>query len=379
MTLAGFVDYGVRLLDLSAYIATAMRSYVLVIDSFKGCLTSLEAEAVVSETICRADPLAEVVSVPVSDGGEGMLDAFLAVMGGERVSLRVRDPLGCPITASYGVTRERVALIESAQAVGLHLVPPGRRNPLVASSYGVGQLVADAYRRGYRQFIVGLGGTATCDGGVGMLQALVDALGVEREALCEALCDCHFILASDVTNPLCGPRGAACVFAPQKGATPAMVSEIEDRMRELAYRAADHLGYDRSGEPGAGAAGGLGYAFMQFLGAECRSGINLLLEYLHFDDLILGADCVITGEGSADEQTLMGKLPYGIMRRARSAGVPTWLVAGRVGARDKLLTAGFERIACINPPGTPPDVAMRPEVARANLSATIRSLLEPLT
>lgn len=361
------------------YIVAAMRSYVLVIDSFKGCLSSLDAEAVVSETIRRADPLAEVISVPVSDGGEGMLDAFLAVMGGERVSLRVRDPLGSPVTADYGITRGQVVLIESAQAVGLHLVPPDQRNPLVASSYGVGQLVADAYRRGYRRFIIGLGGTATCDGGVGMLQALTDALGVAREALGDALYDCHFTLASDVTNPLYGPRGAACVFAPQKGATPAMVSVIEGRMRELAALVADHLGYDRSGERGAGAAGGLGYAFMQFLGAECRSGIDLLLEYLHFDDLILGADCVITGEGSADEQTLMGKLPYGIMRRARSAGVPTWLVAGRVGARDKLLAAGFDRVACINPPGIAPDVAMRPEVARANLSAKIRSLLEPIT
>ncbi len=355
-----------------------MRSYVLVIDSFKGCLSSLEAEAVVSETIRRADPLAEVISVPVSDGGEGMLDAFLAVMGGERVSLRVRDPLGSPVTADYGITRGQVVLIESAQAVGLHLVPPDRRNPLVASSYGVGQLVADAYRRGYRQFIVGLGGTATSDGGVGMLQALTDALGVAREALGDALCDCHFTLASDVTNPLYGPRGAACVFAPQKGATPVMVSVIEGRLRELAALAADHLGYDRSGERGAGAAGGLGYAFMQFLGAECQSGIDLLLEYLHFDDLVRGADCVITGEGSADEQTLMGKLPYGIMRRARFAGVPTWLVAGRVGARDKLLAAGFDRVACINPPGIAPDVAMRPEVARANLSAKIRSLLETI-
>ena len=363
----------------SRYIVIAMRSYLLVIDSFKGCLTSLEAEAVVSETIRRADPLSEVISVPVSDGGEGMLDAFLAVMGGERVSLRVRDPLGSPVTADYGITRGQVVLIESAQAVGLHLVPPDRRNPLVASSYGVGQLVTDAYRRGYRRFIIGLGGTATCDGGVGMLQALTDALGVAREALGDTLCDCHFTFASDVTNPLYGPRGAACVFAPQKGATPVVVSVIEGRMRELAARAADHLGYDRSGERGAGAAGGLGYAFMQFLGAECRSGIDLLLEYLHFDDLVRGADCVITGEGSADDQTLMGKLPYGIMRRARSAGVPTWLVAGRVGARDKLLAAGFDRVACINPPYTPLDVAMKPEVARANLSATIRSLLEPMT
>ena len=360
------------------YIVAAMRSYVLVIDSFKGCLSSLEAEAVVSETIRRADPLAEVISVPVSDGGEGMLDAFLAVMGGERVSLRVMDPLGSPVTADYGITRGQVVLIESAQAVGLHLVPPDRRNPLVASSYGVGQLVTDAYRRGYRRFIRGLGGTATCDGGVGMLQALTDALGVAREALGDALCNCHFTLASDVTNPLYGPRGAACVFAPQKGATPVVVSVIEGRLRELAALAADHLGYDRSGERGAGAAGGLGYAFMQFLGAECRSGIDLLLEYLHFDDLVRGADCVITGEGSADDQTLMGKLPYGIMRRARSAGVPTWLVAGRVGARDKLLAAGFDRVACINPPGTLLDVAMRPEVARANLSATIRSLLETI-
>lgn len=352
-----------------------MRRYLLVIDSFKGCLTSPEAESVVSDAILSCEADAEVISIPVSDGGEGMLDAFLSVMGGERVSLRVRDPLRRAITAAYGITKEGVALIESAHAVGLHLVPPDRRNPLVASSYGVGEMVADAYRRGCQRFIVGLGGTATCDGGLGMMRALADALGVEQEALGEALCDCHFVLASDVTNPLCGPHGAAHVFAPQKGATPAMVSLIESRMRELAAQAADHFGYDRSEEPGAGAAGGLGYAFMQFLGAECHSGIDLLLEYLHFDDLILGADCVITGEGSADEQTLMGKLPYGIMIRARSAGVPTWLVAGRIEARDKLLAAGFDRVACINPPGTPLDVAMRPEVARANLSTTILSLL----
>ena len=352
-----------------------MGRYLLVIDSFKGCLTSPEAEAVVSEAILSCEPDAEVISIPVSDGGEGMLDAFLAVMGGDRLALRVRDPLGSPITASYGATREGVALIESAQAVGLHLVPPDRRNPLVASSYGVGEMITDAYRRGCRRFIVGLGGTATCDGGVGMLQALADALGVDREALSEVLCDCHFVLASDVTNPLCGPCGAAHVFAPQKGATPEMVSEIEGRMRELAARAADHFCYDRSDVSGAGAAGGLGYAFMQFLGAECHSGIDLLLEYLHFDELVSVADYVITGEGSADEQTLMGKLPYGIMRRARSAGVPTWLVAGRIGAKDKLLAAGFDRVACINPSGTPPEVAMRPEVARANLSRTILSLL----
>ena len=360
---------------LSRYIVIAMGRYLLVIDSFKGCLTSPEAEAVVSEAILSCEADAEVISIPVSDGGEGMLDAFLSVMGGERVSLRVRDPLGRAITAAYGVTREGVALIESARAVGLHLVPPHRRDPLCASSYGVGEMVADAYRRGCQRFIVGLGGTATCDGGVGMLQALADALGVEWEEFGEALSDCHFVLASDVTNPLCGPCGAAHVFAPQKGATPAMVSLIESRMRELAARVADHFGYDRSDVPGAGAAGGLGYAFMQFLGAECHSGIDLLLEYLHFDELVSVADYVITGEGSADEQTLMGKLPYGIMRRARSAGVPTWLVAGRVGAKDKLLAAGFDRVACINPFGTPPEVAMRPEVARTNLSRTLLSLL----
>jgi glycerate kinase len=338
---------------------------IVAIDSFKGCLTSMEANHAAAEGIRRVLPDAEIVQVPVSDGGEGFLEAFHAAIGGELVEVTVRDPLMRPIKAKY-LLKGETAVIEMAQASGLTLLTNEERNPMVATSYGTGQLVADAVRKGAKHVIVGLGGSATSDAGMGMLQALKENLLPK---------DVRFTIASDVKNPLYGENGAAQVFAPQKGATADDVLQLDERARKFAEDSARHFGYDRSQEEGAGAAGGLGYAFLQYLDADCKPGIQLLLETIHFDEMVKDADLIITGEGAADRQTLMGKLPMGILQR--SAGVPVCLIAGRIKNQEELLKAGFARVACINPDGITLEEAMRKEVAKRNISDTVSRLSLP--
>lgn len=348
---------------------------VLAIDSFKGCLTSVEANQAAAEGIRAVRPDAEIVQVAVSDGGEGFLEAFHAAIGGEMVIIGVRDPLMRRISARY-LLKGDTAVIEMAQACGLTLLSADERNPLLATSYGVGQLVADAVRRGARHIIVGLGGSATSDAGIGMIRALIDAFaphGTWDDV--QALRPVRFTIASDVQNPLCGANGAAHVFAPQKGATPEMVSRLDARARRFAEVSARHFGYDRSQQPGAGAAGGLGYAFLQYLDADCQPGIRLLLDALHFRELISDATLIVTGEGSADSQTLMGKLPMGILQQ--SHGIPVALIAGRISDCDRLLRAGFAKVKCINPAGLPQEVAMQSSIACRNIAETVSQLLFP--
>lgn len=342
---------------------------VVAIDSFKGCLTSKEANQAAAEGIRTVWQDAEIVQVPVSDGGEGFMEAFYAAVGGEIVEVVVRDPLMRPLTARY-LLRDRLAVIEIAQASGLTLLSKEERNPLVATSYGTGQLVADAIKRGAQHIIVGLGGSATSDAGMGMLRALIDAFA-KRGSWddVEEVKSVRFTIASDVKNPLCGEQGAAHVFAPQKGASQEDVLTLDERVRKFAEVSAKHFGYDRQDMPGAGAAGGLGYAFLQYMNAECRPGIELLLETISFKEMVKDADLVITGEGSADRQTLMGKLPMGILQQA--GDVPVCLIAGRISDREQLLQAGFTRVECINPPGISLEEAMRKEVAIAHIKRTI--------
>ncbi|MBP3212107.1 MAG: glycerate kinase [Prevotella sp.] len=348
---------------------------VLAIDSFKGCLTSVEANQAAAEGIRAVRPDAEVVQVAVSDGGEGFLEAFHAAIGGEMVTIGVRDPLMRRISARY-LLKGDTAVIEMAQACGLTLLSADERNPLLATSYGVGLLVVDAVRRGARHIIVGLGGSATSDAGIGMIRALIDAFaphGTWDDV--QALRPVRFTIASDVQNPLCGANGAAHVFAPQKGATPEMVRRLDARARRFAEVSARHFGYDRSQQPGAGAAGGLGYAFLQYLDADCQPGIRLLLDALHFRELISDATLIVTGEGSADRQTLMGKLPMGILQQ--SHGIPVALIAGRISDCGRLLRAGFAKVKCINPAGLPQEVAIQSSIACRNIAETVSQLLFP--
>ena len=337
---------------------------VIAIDSFKGCLTSKEANEAAAEGIRRTYPDAEIIEVPVSDGGEGYMEAFYTAIGGRLEEVTVRDPLMRPIIAKYLLHNE-MAVIEIAQASGLTLLTKEERNPMVATSYGTGQLVADAVRKGAKHIIVGLGGSATSDAGIGMLKALIDAFNKERWDDINALKDITFTIASDVKNPLYGEQGAAHVFAPQKGATQEMVLALDERARKFAEASAKHFGYDRSQMPGAGAAGGLGYAFLQYLNARSIPGIQLLLDTIRFKELVKDADLIITGEGSADRQTLMGKLPMGILKQSEET--PVILIAGRISDRKDLLNAGFARVECINPPDIPLEEAMRKDVAQRNI------------
>lgn len=354
----------------------------------KGCLTSADACEAAATGIRKRWPEADVVCLPVSDGGEGWIDACAAALratlsspasrldkaGIQTIHVVVSDPLLRPVQAQYLKAGE-LAVIEVAEACGLHLLKPAERNPLRASSRGVGELIAHAVQQGCHCFIIGLGGTAVSDAG----QEMMAALHALTPSLYGQVQGASFTIASDVTNPLYGPDGAAAVFGPQKGATPAMVQLLDQQARAFAETNARLMGFDRSSQAGAGAAGGLGYAFMQFFRAQCRSGADLLLELIHFDHLISQADFIITGEGRADRQTLMGKLPAVILRHARQAGVPCHLIAGGIEDEAEFLKAGFATVRSINPPDSLLSEAMRPEIARQNIQRTACSIVDEST
>lgn len=348
--------------------------YVLAIDSFKGCLSSKEAEAAVEKGIKLANPKAEVVSIPVSDGGEGMLEAFSEALGAEMKTIRCHDPLMRWIDVKYAISGN-TAIIESAQTCGLSLIEPLQRNPLIATTYGLGDMLWDALQQGATDFIIGLGGSGTSDCGIGMLKSLTDKVksllqkptanwkDVINWLSLQSL-ELHFTLASDVQNPLYGPQGAAQVFAKQKGADDNMVKLLDRRALAFAKASSRHFGFDVSGKDGAGAAGGLGYAFMQYLNAEMKSGADLLLNILQFEELSKDADYVITGEGKADKQTLMGKLPSVILQRSKC---PVILLAGQIENQQTLLDAGFSKVLNINPLNISIEEAVKPDVAKDNL------------
>ena len=363
---------GLRLMDGAGY-----KKIIIACDSYKGCLSSREvneaiasgvrewnAEDAASERrkLSPDDASPEIITLEMSDGGEGMLDAFLSAMKGERVRIHAHDALMRWIEAEYGIVDD-TAIIEIAQTAGLALIELEQRNPMKATSWGVGEMIMNAYRRGVRRFIVGLGGSATSDCGIGMLKAMGDDWKKIRQ-------ECSFVLASDVTNPLCGENGAAHVFAPQKGADAKMVQMLDDRARKFAEVSAKHFGYDRSMVSGAGAAGGLGYAFLQYFNAEARPGAELLLDEIEFDALIQDADLVITGEGHSDRQTLMGKLPQRILEHGANQKI--WLVSGGVSDRQAMLDAGFDRVIQVTPDSMPLEEAMKPDVARNNIIKAIR-------
>ena len=356
---------------------------IIACDSYKGCLTSREVnEAIASgikewdseETASGIEKLdsneasPEIICLEMSDGGEGMLDAFLTAMKGERVRIHAHDALMRWIEAEYGIVND-TAIIEIAQTAGLALIEPEQRNPLKATSWGVGEMMMNAFRRGVRHFIVGLGGSATSDCGIGMLKAMGDDWKKIRK-------ECTFMLASDVTNPLCGENGAAHVFAPQKGADAEMVEMLDARARKFAEVSAKHFGYDRSEMPGAGAAGGLGYAFLQYFGAEISAGAELLLREIGFDEMIQDADLVITGEGHSDRQTLMGKLPQRILEHVLKNKATTdqqiWLVSGGVSEKQALLDAGFDQVLAVSPQNMDLEEAMNPEIAKRNIANAIK-------
>jgi glycerate kinase len=330
---------------------------VIAPNAFKGSLSALEAAQAIGQGVRAVAPDAQLVLLPIADGGDGTVDALVAATGGEHRTLRVRGPLGQPVEADYGLLEAgSTAVIEMAKAAGLTLVPPDRRDPRITTSYGVGELMQHAHDAGARHFIVGIGGSATNDGGAGMAQALgyhlLDEQGHELPPGGLALTKLARIhvggvhadwkqtdvdVACDVSNPLTGPNGASAVYGPQKGATPEMVAELDAALKRLAEIIRRDLGVDVEALPGAGAAGGLGAGLVAFTGARLRPGAEMVMEALKLDEKLPGAALVITGEGRLDSQTArFGKGPAVVARHARNAGIPVIGIAGSLADETEL-------------------------------------------
>ena len=364
---------------------------VVAIDSFKGSLSSLEAGNAAKAGILNAVPESEVIVCPLADGGEGTVNALVLGMGGHLETVAVTGPLGAPVDCTYGIIENsKTAIIEMAGAAGITLIPPEQRNPLFTTTYGVGEVIKDAILKGCRHFIIGIGGSATNDGGIGMLQALgfelsdqngqpvphgANGLKVlakisDRNVLLE-LKDCRFRIACDVKNPLCGTTGASAVYGPQKGATPEMVSSMDGWLADFAIRSAEHFPHADPLYPGAGAAGGLGFAFLTFLNAQLESGIQIVLEEIGLENLVKDADYVVTGEGKLDLQTSFGKAPVGVAKIAKKFQKPVLAFAGAVtpeatACNERGIDAFFPILRTVQTL----ESAMEPENAAYNMQAT---------
>ena len=393
-----------------------VRKVVLAFDSFKGCLSAQEACAAVAEgvravadkgvlaaaeeerpvaegerpvtaeerrttteerrataeEVRRVTPDVEIVELPLSDGGEGLVACVKQLLPTSEVRLMVHGPLMEPIACSYALSADgKTAYMEMAAASGLTLVPEEKRNPLLTTTYGVGEMLVDAMGRGCESIVMGIGGSATCDAGEGMLKALWQA-GYQQPS-------CRILVACDVDNPLYGVNGAAYVFAPQKGATPEQVALLDARLRHFAKQTeeAGIASTAMAHYPGAGAAGGLGYALLTYLHAELQSGIEIILNLAEFDTLIQDADLVITGEGKSDAQTMMGKVPCGVLKRCRQVGATCWLLSGAIDDSEGVLSGHFDIVKSINEGDTRPlSQLLLPEVAQENLRQTVQRLLK---
>jgi len=371
---------------------------IIAPQGFKATISGLEAARAIARGVSAAMPDAETVLAPVADGGDGTLNALVDGTGGQVFTSNVTGPLGQPLEAQWGVMGDgRTAVIEMALASGLALVPQRRRNPRVTTTVGTGEILRQALDRGYDRIIVGLGGSATNDGGAGLASALgarfLDSAGnllpaggsalarldrVEAGGLHAGLSGATVIAATDVTNPLCGPEGASAIFGPQKGASPEMVQELDAALANYARVIARDMGRDVSGHPGAGAAGGLGAGLMAFAGATLQSGIDMVCEVLGFNALLEGADLVITGEGRADHSTIFNKAPVGVARHARAHGIPTVLLAGGLGpGYEELYDHDLAALVCISDRPMSFDVSLSrtAELLEAAAERTMRLLL----
>lgn len=364
-------------------------------DSFKGCLSSKEAGKAVEEGVKTILPNCEVICFSVADGGEGMLGAWMENVAGDYHRVVVNDPLMRPIEAYYGISPDKnTAFIEMAVASGLPLLTASEQNPMLTTTYGTGELILDALERGARQFVVGIGGSATNDAGLGMLQALGyrfrdrdgNLLGKGGRVLSQvtsidnsfahpALKDSCFTIVCDVNNPFCGEQGAAQIFARQKGADDVMIEKLDAGMKSFSRLISSFTEKDVTDVSGAGAAGGLGGAFWAFLNAELKPGIDLLLQTLDFSAAIKDSDLIITGEGKADRQSMMGKVASGILKEAKKQNVPVVLVAGSIDDVEILNQAGFQGVFSIIPGPISLKKAMCPNIARKNIRRAVAQII----
>lgn len=374
---------------------------VISIDSFKGSLTSIQAAQIIEKGIKRVDQEAEIIIKPLADGGEGTVDALVDGMGGNMEFIKVTGPAGKQVLAKYGIIRPTnpdeetsTAIMEMSQAAGITQVTDKERNPLYTTTYGVGQMIVDAIHKGCRRFIMGIGGSATNDGGVGMLQALgydfldkdgnqikhgaiglKDLVQIKDDNVISELKDCEFHIACDVTNPLCGEEGCSAIFGPQKGATQQMVKDMDQWLADYAKIAKQSFTKADADKPGTGAAGGLGFAFLTFTNAILKSGVDLILNETKLEEEIKDADIVITGEGCLDAQTAMGKAPIGVAKLAKKYGK---LVLGFSGAVTKGATAcneaGIDAYFPIVRSAVSLKDAMKKKNAQENLTDTVEQV-----
>lgn len=409
---------------------------LIAIDSFKGSLSSKEAGEAIKSGILRIIPNAEVLISPLADGGEGTVETLVEALGGSLETVRVKGPLFQEVEAHYGILSEsekfqaeiksdthretlpedpskahseapsetdsqyspedgKLAVMEMSQASGITLLSPEKRNPLKTSSYGVGQMILDAYYKGCRRFLIGIGGSATNDGGIGMLTALgfrftkengeeispigeglKDLVKIENSSVPEGLLQCSFQIACDVENPLYGENGASLIYGFQKGGNKELLSQMDLWMKHYSELVKEYNPAANSEAPGSGAAGGLGFAFRSFLQGELKSGVSLILEETKLSEKMQGADLVITGEGRLDEQSAMGKAPIGVAKLAKEQGIPVIAFAGAVTVGAKACNqAGIDAYFPILREITTLEDAMNKENARRNLEDTVEQVI----
>lgn len=372
---------------------------VVAIDSFKGSLSSIEAGQAVKAGVLAAHPDANVIIKPLADGGEGTTDAFIEGLGGQRIDLTVTGPMGSPVSCYYGyLEKDKTAIIEMASASGITLVPAHQKNPLTASTRGVGEMIIHALEKGCRHFIIGIGGSATNDAGIGMLKALgysfldeqgfdvgegAQALGkvasIDAKNRHPLLDDCQFRIACDVTNPLCGENGATYIYGPQKGVTEAQKESLDQDMAHFADVTETTLNCAYKNYPGAGAAGGLGFAFLSYLHASLSPGVELILDAINLSDALNGADIVVTGEGQLDRQTAMGKAPVGVAKLAKAHGAKVLAFSGSVTKEAVACNqAGIDAFFPILRRIVTLEEAMDPSTARSNMTASVEQVFRLL-
>ena len=372
---------------------------VIAIDSLKGSLTSLEAGKAIETGIKKVYSEAVTKVLPLADGGEGTVEALTLGMGGKLQSIEVTGPLGNKILAQYGILSDgKTAIVEMAAAAGITLVPDNKRNPLYTTTYGVGEILLDAMHKGCRHFIIGIGGSATNDGGVGMLQALgydmLDADGkpvpfgaaglkvlcrIDDSRVTPKLKECSFRIACDVTNPLCGEKGCSAIYGPQKGAGPEDIALMDKWMGDYARISREKYSHANANAPGAGAAGGMGFAFLTFTNATLESGIEIVLAETKLEDHISKADLVITGEGRLDGQTVMGKAPVGVARIAKKYNKPVIAFAGCVTPEATACNEhGIDAFFPILRGVVSLSEAMEPKNARQNMIDTVEQAMRLL-
>ena len=374
------------------------KKIIIASDSYKGSASTFEVEASIEEGIKRVEKQADVLKIPIADGGEGTVDAIIEGCGGEYRYITVTGPYQQMVQAKFGLIDTERAVIEMAQASGLMLVGTNQMNPMEATSYGTGELINEVLAHGVKEIYIGIGGSATNDGGVGMLralgyrfldekgedageggQALARIASVEISDKKELLSQCNFRIACDVTNPLCGSQGATYIYGPQKGVTPDMLPVLDAGMKNYAEVTAKVIGKDNQNAAGAGAAGGLGFAFLNYLDGELTPGIQLILDAVHIEDEMKDADVVVTGEGRLDHQTAMGKAPVGVAKLGRKYGAKTIAFAGSVTKEAVACNeAGIDAFFPIVRGISTLEEAMDPDTAKANMAAAAEQVFRLL-